>query len=114
MAKAANFHEWVADLDPAHRVIAQGLRNMLLEVEPNFQEAIKWGQPTFTAGGAARCYIADQDNYVHLGFYNGASLSDPHGLIDGTGKRMRHIKVHNLDEDLVEKLRAYVRESLSV
>jgi hypothetical protein len=29
---------------------------------------------------------------VNLQVFNGASLGDPHGLLDGTGKELRHVK----------------------
>ena len=32
---------------------------------------------------------------VNLGFYYGADLDDPNGLLEGTGKALRHVKVHD-------------------
>lgn len=55
------------------------------------------------------CYIAAQQNYVRLGFYFGTTLPDPKELLEGTGKRMRHIKVRSVGEagavDLAELIR---------
>ena len=31
--------------------------------------------------------------HVNVGFFNGATLQDPTGLLVGTGKRMRHVKL---------------------
>jgi hypothetical protein len=31
--------------------------------------------------------------HVNIGFFLGAELQDPAGLLEGTGKRMRHVKV---------------------
>jgi hypothetical protein len=45
------------------------------------------------------CYIAYQPKgYVNFGFFFGADLPDPAGLIQGKGKRLRHVKVHSLDD----------------
>jgi hypothetical protein len=44
------------------------------------------------------CYIAPYKQYVHLGFYYGADLNDPDGLLKGSGKDLRHIKIASLDE----------------
>jgi hypothetical protein len=33
--------------------------------------------------------------YVQFGFFNGSSLKDPRGLLEGKGKYVRHIKVRN-------------------
>ena len=39
------------------------------------------------------CYIAPLKEGINLGFYRGARLPDPEGLLEGTGKGLRHIKV---------------------
>lgn len=39
------------------------------------------------------CYIAIFKNHINLGFYYGAGLDDPVGLMQGTGKSLRHIKI---------------------
>jgi hypothetical protein len=30
---------------------------------------------------------------VNVGFFRGADLPDPHGMLEGTGKLMRHVKL---------------------
>jgi len=39
------------------------------------------------------CYIAIFKHHLNLGFYYGADLPDPRGLLEGTGDLMRHIKI---------------------
>jgi hypothetical protein len=44
---------------------------------------------------------------VQFGFFAGSSLNDPHGLLHGEGKFVRHIKVRkgsDIDERAFEKL----------
>ena len=43
-------------------------------------------------------YIAMHRKRVNAGFYYGASLPDPSLLLEGTGKNLRHVKVHTLQE----------------
>src|SRR5258708_24136632 len=42
------------------------------------------------------CYIAPMNGYVNLGFFFGTHLEDPLHLLQGTGTRMRHVKVRTL------------------
>ena len=35
---------------------------------------------------------------MNLGFYHGAFLNDPAGLLEGTGRKLRHVKVRNMTE----------------
>jgi hypothetical protein len=48
--------------------------------------------------GDAICYVAAYARHVNLGFYRGAELPDPHRVLKGTGKKMRHISFHSLDD----------------
>lgn len=44
------------------------------------------------------CYICPLRDYVRLGFDFGGQLADPGQMLEGTGKRMRHVKVRTLKE----------------
>ena len=39
------------------------------------------------------CYVAAFNQYINVGFYKGIDLPDPQKLLEGTGKRMRHVKI---------------------
>lgn len=51
------------------------------------------GCPTACVGDAAFAYVGIFTSHVNVGFYFGALLEDPAGLLEGTGKRMRHVKL---------------------
>ena len=57
-------------------------------------------------------YILPYKRWVNLGFYQGAELADPEGLLEGTGAKMRHVKVRSVDEARRAAVRALVREAL--
>jgi hypothetical protein len=42
---------------------------------------------------AAFGYVNAFRAHVNVGFFHGAALDDPAGLLEGTGKRMRHVKL---------------------
>ena len=44
-------------------------------------------------GGAAFAYVAVYTSHVSVGFYVGSAMPDPHGLLEGSGKFMRHVKL---------------------
>jgi hypothetical protein len=50
-------------------------------------------QPTACVGDAAFGYVDAFTAHVNVGFYLGAELDDPAGLLEGTGKFMRHVKL---------------------
>ena len=64
-------------------------------------------RPTACVGDAAFAYTAVHSAHVNVGFYRGADLPDPAGLLDGSGKRMRHVKLRpgeEVDEDALGAL----------
>jgi hypothetical protein len=77
-------------------------------------------------GGAVACvedaafgYVNAFKAHVNVGFFQGAALDDPSGLLEGSGKRMRHVKVRwgePIDADalrgLIEAAYRDIRERL--
>jgi hypothetical protein len=57
------------------------------------------------------CYIGVLKDRVNLGFHHGKDLRDPYGLMEGTGKSMRHIKVRHMSDALNPALRGYLQEA---
>lgn len=51
------------------------------------------GHPTACVGDAAFAYVAAFAAHSNVGFFQGAFLDDPAGLLQGSGKRMRHVKL---------------------
>ena len=43
----------------------------------------------------AFCHVAAYRDHVNLGFNRGAELPDPEGLLEGSGKRIRHVKIRS-------------------
>lgn len=53
---------------------------------------------TACAGDAAFAYVNAFKAHVNVGFFRGAELYDPEGLLEGTGKLMRHVKLRPGDD----------------
>jgi hypothetical protein len=49
-------------------------------------------------GGAAFAYVDAFTSHVNVGFFQGAELPDPQGLLEGAGKSMRHVKLRPGEE----------------
>ena len=57
------------------------------------RELMHDGCPTACVGDAAFGYVNAFTNHVDVGFFFGALLKDPARLLEGTGKRGRHVKL---------------------
>ena len=69
-----------------------------------------WGNVAYEAKGVF-CYIAPLKDSVNLGFHRGVELRDPHGLLEGNGKSMRHLKIRSIDEIDMDAVGALVRQA---
>ena len=57
------------------------------------RELLHDGCPVACLGDAPFGYVNVFRSHVNVGFFQGAALPDPAGLLQGTGKRMRHVKL---------------------
>lgn len=57
------------------------------------RELIHDGAPTACVQDAAFGYVNVYRDHMNVGLFNGVVLPDPAGLLEGSGKFMRHVKV---------------------
>jgi hypothetical protein len=57
------------------------------------RELLHDGHPTACVGDAAFGYVNAFTAHVNVGFFRGAEIADPAGLLEGAGKFMRHVKL---------------------
>ena len=81
--------------------ILAALRSRILEIEPEAVETVRPGERAATYGVGERkntegyIYLMPHKDWVNLGFYQGVSLPDPEALLEGTGKKLRHVKIRD-------------------
>lgn len=85
---------WFAGGDAAMRQLARTWFERIRACGPDVRELRHDGHPTACVGDAAFAYVDAFGAHVNVGFFEGASLDDPAGLLEGAGKRMRHVKLH--------------------
>ena len=97
---------------PSHlRDIVLELRNIILTVAPDAVEVIRWKGLSYLHEGrggvvsAGICQIGIQDDRVHLGFIHGAYLPDPRGLLEGSRKAKRFVRIESFDQAPWEDLK---------
>ena len=97
---------WLDLTDPM-RMIVQPWFERMRALGQDVCETLHDHMPTACVGEAAFAYVNAFTAHAAVGFFNGASLPDPEGLLEGSGKRMRHVKLRpgdNLDEQSVQAL----------
>lgn len=95
---------------PEVQANAQALRDLIRVLHPQTCEVARPGDRAVTFGHGPRkmkdgyLYLMPQRAWLNLGFYHGASLPDPDGLLEGTGRALRHVKLRAVMPDGVRAL----------
>ena len=73
--------------------IAQHWFHLMRQCGDEVREVFHDGCPVACLGDAPFAYVNAFTAHVNVGFFHGASLSDPARLLQGAGKFMRHVKL---------------------
>ena len=84
---------WFAAGEDELRRFARPWFDRMRACGPDVRELLHDGHPTACVADAAFGYVDAFSAHVNVGFFHGAALDDPTGLLEGTGKRMRHVKL---------------------
>jgi len=96
------FDDVVKDFPNDIKEICLTLRSLISELHPDCIEVPRPGEPSVAYGygekkmSEAYAYIMPQKTYANLGFYHGANIDTESTLLEGTGKKLRHIKLQDL------------------
>ena len=118
-AKFGSFEDLIQITSEDLRPIVTALRQVILDVHPEACEIVRLDDRAATYGIGPRkmidgyAYILPHRNWVNLGFYQGVSLPDPEGMLEGTGAKMRHIKIRALADANRDDVRALVEAAFA-
>ena len=85
MKAYASFDEYLADQSPKNQRIIRALRKFVKRVAPALTESVKWGNGCWLGGKGPVAYVYSDPGFVQFGFFRGATLTDPLGLLEGKG-----------------------------
>lgn len=101
---------FISQASPTVRPVLRDLRELVRKELPEAKEELKWGRPVYSLNHIV-CYLAAASDHANLGFYRGIELRDPKGLLEGDGKKLRHIKVFTREEIRRQWYRTLIRQA---
>ena len=84
---------WLDAQPAALGVIARQWFTVMRQCGADVRELMHDGFATACVADAPFAYVGAFRAHVNIGFFQGAALPDPEGLLEGTGKSMRHVKI---------------------
>jgi len=89
----AAVQRWLDARDGALAGLARPWFDALRRCGADVTELMHDGMPTACVGDAAFAYVNAFTAHVNVGFFCGTALPDPAGLLEGSGRFMRHVKL---------------------
>lgn len=108
--QCATVDEYILSVGPPARAVLETLRDTVMTAVPGAACVIKWGQPVFEYDGPI-AWMKAFGKHVSFGFFRGTELKDPGRILEGTGGRMRHVKIKDPTLIPVAKIDALVRQA---
>ena len=104
--------EFIEALPEDIKEMTERLREIIHEADERVNEEMKWNMPCFSKSTSNICYLQAAKKHVNLGFYSGANLQDKDNMLEGGGKKMRHIRFRKLEDIQPEKFKALIIEAM--
>jgi hypothetical protein len=89
---------WIRAQETELGAMALGWITQLRKSGTDVRELLHDGGVVMCVDDVAFAYVNTFTSHMNVGFYFGAFLDDPAGMLEGTGKRMRHVKLRQGEE----------------
>jgi len=113
-----SFEEAIRESSEATQQIARELRELIATVYPDVVE-VPWPKQHVIGYGVGPkkmsehfCYIGAHSEHVNLGFNYGAVLADPDQMLEGAGKKFRHVKILDLKSLQQPEVRSLIERAI--
>ena len=112
------FEDVVLSATPSLRPLCESLRRIITGLHGDVVE-VAWPRQRIASFGIGPkkmsehyAYIAVHASHVNLGFYHGAALQSRASVLEGTGKRLRHLKLRDVPSTKDPAIAALLREAI--
>ncbi len=99
---------WFAARNDALGAIAHTWFEQMRQCGPEVLELVHDGGPVACVQDLPFAYVNAFTKHVNVGFFAGSTLPDPANLLQGAGKRMRHVKLRPAEQVNAEALKALI------
>jgi hypothetical protein len=98
---------------PQFRPVVALLRQVMREQAPHATEYISYGIPMFR-GKHVLAVISPTKKDITFAFSRGAEFEDKYGLLQGVGKKSKHVKLKDVSDVKPAVLRYYIKQALKL
>jgi hypothetical protein len=110
---APTIDAYAKELDDWRGDVVRELDALVRKAAPKATGTIKWAQPVYEQNGPF-AYVKAFSSAVNFGFWRGSDLTDPDDALEGTGDRMRHVKIRSAEDVDLARFTAWVEEAVAL
>lgn len=110
-----DFEEVIGGFSEEIKNLTRQTRSLIHKILPEVVEVVWIKQKNIGFGTGLKkktehfCWLMPATHHISLGFNYGTELPDPKGMLEGTGKLFRHVKIKSSDDlsnpDLIELIK---------
>ena len=117
-APADQLEALIGEHPPEFRAVELRLRDLIFELAPDAREYVDMGNKLLGYASGTRMSdllfaIIVHRAHVNLQLADGAALPDPDGIVEGTGKRIRHVKCRSVEDVERPAVRRLMEEQIA-
>lgn len=110
--KINKFMDDLQFMSPEKLVIVRSIREIFFDANKELTEDIKYGGLVFNLSNALIGGIFPYKKHISIEFSNGAEFPDPFELLEGKGKKRRHLKIVEKQDVDAKKVEMFVAEAV--
>jgi len=115
MPKYTSIDQYIDDCSEAVIPLLHELRAFVHKTLPGAKEGMQYGAPVFfNSNDVPVIYLFGSKEHVNFGFLKYAELSDPDGLLQGSGKPSKHVKIGPGEQIDKSTLRKFIKQCESI
>ncbi len=89
------------------------IRSVFHKARKGLTEDIKYGGLAYSVSGVLVGGIYPYKNHISIEFSEGADFTDPAQLLEGGGKRRRHLKIYSIQDIDLKESGYYIGQAVS-
>jgi hypothetical protein len=110
--KVNRFMDDLQSISPDKLEIIQSIRKIFLSANQTLSEDIKYGGVVFNLSNSLIGGIFPYEEHISIEFSNGADFPDTSGILEGKGKKRRHLKILAKKDIDTKKVDIFVAEAV--
>ena len=111
--RGVSMETWAKRLKGWHVDALRLIRAIVARHAPTATLSIKWGQPVWEHNGPF-AWAKPAKNHLSFGFWRGAEMKDPNGVLEGDGDKMRHVKITSAEHAKSLGLEDFVKQAVKL